>query len=212
MQMEKTIWSTGLGRMLVMGRYNVKRWGSDSWVRGLKRSAGKDGPMFKKWKYLSMFLVSSRVWPNSLNAHRLLYYARAIKFARLHELTLRLFQATYEEGKNISRVDTLVEIAEEMGLEGVGELLQSNQFKSEVLEEDEFAKHDLEIGYFVFAHWNCSVNSYPRGVPFYIINNRYTLEGANPPSAFLSIFRIMERSNSEEEENHANEEDDGADE
>lgn len=151
MQTERTIWSTGLDRTLVTGRYNVKRWGSDSWVRGLKRSAGKDGAMFKKWKYVSMFFVSYRVWPNSLNAHRLLYYARTIKFDRLHELTLRLFQATYEEGKNISRVDTLAEIAEEMGLEGVEELLQSNQFKSEVLEEDEFAKHDLEIGYLILC-------------------------------------------------------------
>lgn len=32
-----------------------------------------------------------------------------------------------------------------------------------------------------------------RGVPYFIINNKYSLEGANPPSAFVSVFRLFDR-------------------
>lgn len=48
---EKTIWSIAFDLRLVIDRYNVKRWGSDSWVQGLKKSSAKDGAMFKNWKY-----------------------------------------------------------------------------------------------------------------------------------------------------------------
>lgn len=54
---------------------------------------------------------------------------------------------TYEEGKNISLIEELAALGNEMGLEGVEEMLRSDRFKSEVLEEDDFAKFDLEIQY-----------------------------------------------------------------
>lgn len=30
--------------------YNVRRWGSDTWVRSLKKSGEKDGATFRNWK------------------------------------------------------------------------------------------------------------------------------------------------------------------
>ena len=36
-------------------RYNVNRWGSDSWVKGLKKSAEKDGAPFSNWKFVFAF-------------------------------------------------------------------------------------------------------------------------------------------------------------
>ena len=86
-----------------------------------------------------------RVWPNSLHAHRLIYYANSIQFNNVHGLILRLFEVTYEEGKNISKIETLLDIANEVGLEGAQAVLQSNEFEEEVLEEDTYAKFDLEI-------------------------------------------------------------------
>ncbi|CBK23495.2 uncharacterized protein [Blastocystis hominis] len=56
-------------------------------------------------------------------------------------------------------------------------MLESDRFIEEVFEEDDFAKCDLEI----------------QGVPYFIVNDRFYLEGANPPSAFLNVFQIMER-------------------
>lgn len=72
-------------------------------------------------------------------------YARSIKFDNTEELNKRLFSATYEEGENISSVDFLVRLADELGLQGAKKMLSSNDFKQEVLEEDDFAKNDLEI-------------------------------------------------------------------
>ena len=65
----------------------------------------------------------------------------------MHKLILRLFEATYEEGKNISKTETLLDIANELGLEGAQVVLQSNEFEQEVLEEDTYAKFNLKIRY-----------------------------------------------------------------
>lgn len=91
------------------------------------------------------FLLTSRYWPNSFNAHRLMEYARSVHFDKLEELNARLFEMTYEEGKNISSVEELVALGNTIGLKGVEEVLRSNQFEKEIIEEDDFAKEDLEI-------------------------------------------------------------------
>lgn len=94
---------------------------------------------------IMFFMLSIRYWPNSFNAHRLMEYARSIHFDKLKELNARLFEMTYEEGKNISSVEELVVLGNTIGLKGVEEMLRSNQFEKEVIEEDDFAKEDLEI-------------------------------------------------------------------
>ena len=89
--------------------------------------------------------LENRFWPNSFHAHRLLMYARSIDVKNMEELNQRIFSATYEEGENISSIDFLVQLADELGLKGAKKMLYSNDFKQEVLEEDDFAKTDLEI-------------------------------------------------------------------
>ena len=89
--------------------------------------------------------LENRFWPNSFHAHRLLMYARSIDFKNMEEFNQRIFSATYEEGENISSIDFLVQLADELGLKGAKKMLYSNDFKQEVLEEDDFAKTDLEI-------------------------------------------------------------------
>ena len=32
-----------------------------------------------------------------------------------------------------------------------------------------------------------------RGVPFFIVNDKSYLEGANHPAAFVSVFRLLDR-------------------
>ncbi len=85
------------------------------------------------------------MWPNTLNAHRLLAYARSVHFPRTTELIDRLFSLTYEEGENISSIDVLTRVANELGLEGAEGVLRSTQFIEQVVDEDEYAKRDLEI-------------------------------------------------------------------
>lgn len=105
----------------------------------------KDGALFANWKYVSDSVMIFRFWPNSFNAHRVLAYARSRNFKNIHDLVLTIFRAVYELGENISLIDTLSRLAEQVGLYGVKEMLESDQFIEEVLEEDDFAKCDLEI-------------------------------------------------------------------
>ena len=72
-------------------------------------------------------------------------YAFSIGFPKMEELTGRLFSATYEEGENISSIECLSRISKELGLEGVEEMLWTDAMKREVIEQDDFAKDDMEI-------------------------------------------------------------------
>lgn len=89
--------------------------------------------------------VECRYWPNTFNAHRLLLYAERQQFPHMLQLINALFLALYEKGENISAIPTLVRLAQDVGLSGCDEMLHSTAFTAEVVEEDDFAKHDLEI-------------------------------------------------------------------
>ncbi|KAK8818180.1 thioredoxin-like family protein [Blastocystis sp. ATCC 50177/Nand II] len=152
--------------------YCDRRWGSSAWISELKKSGEKDCALFANWRY----------WPNTFNAHRLLLYAEQQQFPHMLQLINSLFLALYEKGENISAIPTLVRLAQDVGLSGCDEMLHSTAFTAEVVEEDDFAKHDLEID----------------GVPYFIVNDRFYLEGANPSSAFTNVFNVVERLEEEE--------------
>lgn len=88
-----------------------------------------------------------RYWPNSFHAHRLIQYAHDCHFKNTPLLVLSIFRGIYEEGKNISSIDTLAQIAESNGLSGARKVLSSTDYAESVIEEDDFAKDDLEIQY-----------------------------------------------------------------
>lgn len=48
-------------------------------------------------------------------------------------------------GRTISSIDVLTRVANELGLEGAEGVLRSTQFIEQVVDEDEYAKRDLEI-------------------------------------------------------------------
>jgi predicted DsbA family dithiol-disulfide isomerase len=108
---------------------------------------------------------------NSFDAHRL------IQLAKVHGLgdaaEERLFRAYFTEGKDISDHLTLIILGDEIGLDGklVHEMLGSDTFADEVRYEQRQAR---EIG----------IN----GVPFFIINDRYAVSGAQPSGVFLEAL------------------------
>ncbi|GAB4821845.1 hypothetical protein N2152v2_008891 [Parachlorella kessleri] len=144
--------------------YNRRRWGGDGWTNDLRRSGAPDGATFKDWQW----------WPNTLHAHRLVALAK--KHGKGHEANAMLFQKSYEEGQNISRLDTLVDVGEQLGLPGVTAYLSGQEGLDEVRQDDAFGKRELNIS----------------GVPFFIISSgsskRYALSGAQPVKAFASTF------------------------
>lgn len=110
---------------------------------------------------------------NTLDAHRL------VKFAATHEkdkeMTEKLLHAYFIEGKDISDLDTLVKLAEGVGLSRpeVSCMLKDDKaYINEVRADEEMAKQ-IEV----------------RGVPFFVFNRKYALSGAQPVEAFLEVLQ-----------------------
>ena len=104
---------------------------------------------------------------NSFNAHR---YSH---FAKLHgkgiEAEEQLFKAYFTDGKNIDDPDTLVELGSAIGLnpDEVRQTIESDDFADDVKQDIAEAQH-LGI----------------QGVPFFVMNNKYGVSGAQPAEVF----------------------------
>lgn len=111
------------------------------------------------------------VMPNTLDSHRLIQYAkRSGKQAAVKEA---LMKAYFEQGVDLSKHENLVNIAVQNGLD-----------RNEVqlfLASDEGA---LEVKQMEQLNQQRGIS----GVPFYIINNKYGISGAQPSDAFIEIL------------------------
>lgn len=105
---------------------------------------------------------------NTFDAHRLAHYAG--EQGKAKEVTERLFRAYFTDSLHIGDRETLVRLAEEVGLEGsaVRNLLEENAYADEVREDENEARR-LGI----------------RGVPFFVLRGKYAVSGAQP----LEIFQ-----------------------
>ncbi len=104
---------------------------------------------------------------NSFDAHRLIQLAKTKGLADAAEE--KLFRAYFTEGKNISDHNTLMQIGMELGLGAVevGEMLNSDAFADEVHNDIHMAQ-TLGIS----------------GVPFFLLDERYGISGAQPVKVF----------------------------
>ncbi|VEI05721.1 DsbA family oxidoreductase [Kurthia zopfii] len=104
---------------------------------------------------------------NTFKAHRLSKFAGT--FNKEKEMTERLLKAYFEEGAKLGNTDVLVTLATEIGLDEkvVRDFLSDDQFATEVLTDIEQAR---EIGV--------------QGVPFFVINQKYAISGAQPTEVF----------------------------
>lgn len=112
--------------------------------------------------------------PNTVAAHRLVRFAE--RFGRQDAMVEALFQAYFLQGRNLSDLDALAEIAAVAGLDraAVRGYLDSDEDAETVLAEDAYARK-LGIG----------------GVPCFIVDGRYALSGAQEPEAFLPVFDLV---------------------
>lgn len=104
---------------------------------------------------------------NSFKAHRFSHLAK--KNGLGIEAEEQLFKAYFTDGKNIDDVNTLVELGKEIGLDTteVKEALESNAFADEV-------KHDIAEAQYLGI----------KGVPFFVMNNKYAVSGAQAVPVF----------------------------
>ncbi|MEW9700606.1 DsbA family oxidoreductase [Paenibacillus sp. SI8] len=108
---------------------------------------------------------------NTLDAHRLLHFAA--QFGKSTDVAERLFQAYFTDSKHVGDPATLAAIGAEAGLdpEAVIAMLASDQFAAEV-QADQAEGARLGV----------------RGVPFYVVNRKYAISGAQSPEVFLQTL------------------------
>ena len=104
---------------------------------------------------------------NTGKAHQLLHYAKA-RGLQL-EAKERLLRAYFEEGRHLGRVDELADLAAEIGLDGddVRRSLDEEEYLASVRADIRAAR---EYGI--------------QAVPFFVIDGRYGLSGAQPVDTF----------------------------
>ena len=117
------------------------------------------------------FNFDKAVVANSFDAHRLSHLAK--KYNKQNELEEKLFSAYFTEGKNTADYETLLKIAEEIGMDKIeaSTVLKGNEFSNEVHQDVEQAQ---QIGV--------------RGVPFFVLNQKYAISGAQESETFLQAL------------------------
>ncbi len=123
------------------------------------------------------FHLDTLVLTNTFDAHRLAKFAG--DQGLMQEMTDRLLRAYYTESKHIGDHSTLIDLAEEVGLnrEAVITMLASNKMSNEVRADEQEAQ---ELGI--------------RSVPFFLVNRKYAITGAQQTETFVnSLNQIIEQ-------------------
>ncbi|GAA5032098.1 DsbA family protein [Microbacterium fluvii] len=111
---------------------------------------------------------------NTVKAHELLHFAK--EQGLQHELKERLMSAYFTEGRHLGRVDELVVLGAEVGLDA------------------DAARAALETGSYTDAVRadQAQARAYGiNGVPFFVIDGQYGVSGAQPADAFAQIVRQL---------------------
>ncbi|MFT4220280.1 MAG: DsbA family oxidoreductase [Microbacterium sp.] len=109
---------------------------------------------------------------NTVKAHELLHFAK--EQGRQHEVAERLMAAYFTEGRHVGRVDDLVALATEAGLDpdAARDALESGRHLDAVrADQAQAASYGIN------------------GVPFFVIDGKYGVSGAQPVEAFTQIAR-----------------------
>ena len=150
--------------------YNKRRWGGDGWTSSLPGK--REGRKFKQWK----------IWPNTLHASRLIHKAGVVGGWELqHKAKAIVFKSIYEDGGNVSELETLLKLAAELGIPDAENYLTSDE--DTVLVQKQ-AREASRMGI--------------SGVPFFVVYNSaedgrepVTMSGAQPPKAILECIKQL---------------------
>ena len=109
---------------------------------------------------------------NTVKAHQVIHYAKA--HGRQLEMKERLLKAYFIEGRHVGRDDDLADLAAQIGLDRDDVLLslRENEYLADVKADQSQA---VEYGI--------------QGVPFFVINGKYGISGAQDASTFAAALR-----------------------
>ncbi|HEY0260319.1 MAG TPA: DsbA family oxidoreductase [Lacisediminihabitans sp.] len=108
---------------------------------------------------------------NTVKAHELIHYAKSK--GRQLEMKERLFKAYFINGEHVGRIEDLADIAAELGFDraDVVRSLESNEFLADV-------KADV-----------AQAGAYGiQGVPFFVIDGKYAVSGAQEAQTFANVL------------------------
>lgn len=119
---------------------------------------------------------------NSFNAHRFSHLAK--QYGLQNEAEEHLFKAYFIEGKNIDDISTLVQLGAAIGLDvtETKTVLESNEYANDV-HQDIYEAQQVGV----------------RGVPFFVLDRKYAISGAQDSETFL---QAIDKSYTEWEQHH----------
>jgi predicted DsbA family dithiol-disulfide isomerase len=120
--------------------------------------------------------------PNTVDVHRLMWVAK--KQNKDLKLAISLFEGYFTAGKDFSQTETLLDLAESCGLfrKETEAFLASEEGRKEVLADEKMCR---EAGI--------------QAVPTFIINDKYMIQGAQTPAAFLDAFKQLSLENQDQQ-------------
>jgi predicted DsbA family dithiol-disulfide isomerase len=107
-----------------------------------------------------------RMTPSTRLAHRLIWQAGREGETAQGAIVERLFRAYFEEARDIGSQDVLLELAAEAGLDGAA--------ARRALTEDAILEAVLDLE-------DAGIRMGIRGVPFFLLIDKYAISGAQPP-------------------------------
>ena len=109
---------------------------------------------------------------NTVLGHQAIHYAKA--HGKQIEMKERLLKAYFEEGRHVGRIEDLADLAAEIGLdrEDVVRSLSANEYLADVRADQALA---TELGI--------------RGVPFFVLDGKYGVSGAQESTTFANVLK-----------------------
>jgi predicted DsbA family dithiol-disulfide isomerase len=163
-QLNPTMPKEGMSRR----EYRIRKFGS--WERSMQLDAnivatGKDEGIHFNFDRMERT-------PNTVDAHRLIWLAD--KDGVQDAVVEALFLAYFTEGRDISNKQTLLEVVAKAGLDrGKAEAVLKGDEGMEAIKEAGEQAQRLRVD----------------SVPFFVVNGKITLSGAQQPDTFLEAFR-----------------------
>lgn len=117
---------------------------------------------------------------NTFKAHKLIQLSK--QFSLQNEVEELLFRAYFSEGKNISDDEELIRIAEAAG---IGREPAATALASEAL--------NAAVEADIYEAFQIGIHS----VPFFVVNRKYGIAGAQPPNVFIDTLQKAHKEASE---------------
>lgn len=146
------------------------RWSPDQVAASNRRMAALGAPLGIDYNMARMRMA------NTAKAHELLHYAKA--HGKQAEMKARLMKAYFTDGRHVGVTADLAQLAGEVGLDpaDVTRSLDAGEYRGAV-----------EADIITAARYGI------RGVPFYVIDGKYGISGAQESGTFLEALETIAR-------------------